>query len=479
MRRRILRLILWIVILGGIVAGVLVWRGSGSKAADGSLRMAPVQRGDLVATISATGTVEPEEVVDVGAQVAGLIRSFGTDRNGKTIDYGSQVEAGTVLARIDDSLYLADLAQAKAGLAEAKANVESAEANLGQLRAKLSQADRDWKRAQTLGPSDALAQSAYDAYKAAWETALSNLAVGEAAIAQAKAAEMQAQATLERAQRNLGYCTIISPVRGVVIDRRVNIGQTVVASLNAPSLFLLAKDLRRIEVWVAVNEADIGSIHPGEPVTFTVDARPGETFTGKVRKVRLNASMTQNVVTYTVVVATDNSSGKLLPYLTANVEFEVARHPDVLMVPNVALRWEPTPGEISATYEAAGAQRTGLSTGGAPQGGGREAGSGGAPGSRGYWGTVWVKAADGVRPIQVKAGLTDGVMTEVSGPEVKEGLEVVTGTQAPQVASGSEATTNPFIPQFRRGRTQGAEPGGQGGPGGPGGPGGQPGHPGQ
>ena len=168
--------------------------------------------------------------------------------------------------------------------------------------------------------------------------------MGKAAIVQAQGTVSQAEATLKRALQNLSYCTIISPVKGVIIDRRVNIGQTVVASLNAPSLFLLAKDLKRLQVWVSVNEADIGHIKPGQAVTFTVDAFPGEVFSGEVGKVRLNATMTQNVVTYTVEIITDNSNGKLLPYLTANVTFIVGERKNVLLVPNAALRWTPTAG---------------------------------------------------------------------------------------------------------------------------------------
>ena len=472
MRSRFLRLVVWLVIVGGLLAGALIWHSSGSKAADGSLRLAPVKRGDLVATISATGTVEPEEVIDVGAQVAGQILSFGKDRSGKPIDYGSAVSAGTVLAHIDESLYLADLQQSNAQLVQAKANVQKAEADLGQLHAKLAQAEGDWKRAEALGPSDALAQSAYDAYKAAYDTAQANLQVGEATVAQTKGAEMQAQAGLERAQRNLGYCTIVSPVRGVVIDRRVNIGQTVVASLNAPSLFLLAKDLRRMQVWVPVNEADVGNIRQGQPVTFTVDARPGETFTGRVGKIRLNASMTQNVVTYTVEVITDNSSGKLLPYLTANTQFEVARHPDVLMVPNAALRWTPTPDQVSATYRNGSGEGANGPSGRGPRQWPRTGGPARSRG-QGHSGAVWVKTADGVRPIHVETGLSDGAMTEVESPQLTEGVNVVTGSEMPQMASGSETATNPFVPQIGRGRQQGqGRPGGQGGPGGPGGPGG-------
>ena len=269
-----------------------------------------VTRGDLTAAISATGTVEPEDVIDVGAQVAGRIVFFGKDKNGREIDYGSEVEAGTVLAQIDDALYAADAAQARAAAVRA-------EADLGQLQAKLFQAKRDWERAQKLGPSDALSQSDYDAAKSAFDVAQANVAVGRAAIG-------QAQAALRRAEQNLSYCTIKSPVKGVIIDRRVNIGQTVVSSLNAPSLFLLALDLKRMQVWVSVNEADIGSIHTGQPVSFTVDTYPGQVFRGEVGKIRLNATMTQNVVTYTVEVITDNSDGRLLPYLTANVQFELS-----------------------------------------------------------------------------------------------------------------------------------------------------------
>src|SRR5204863_6291083 len=164
-----------------------------------------------------------------------------------------------------------------------------------------------------------------------------------AAAAKARGVVGDAEANLKKALINLGYCTIQSPVKGVIVDRRVNVGQTVVASLNAPSLFLIAKDLTRLQIWTSVNEADIGQIHPGQPVTFTVDAHPNQTFHGTVSQIRLNATMTQNVVTYTVVVDTDNANGKLLPYLTANVQFEVNSRPNVLEVPNAALRWRPRP----------------------------------------------------------------------------------------------------------------------------------------
>jgi len=228
-----------LILIGSIVAWQLQHR-DGQQA---SFRTVQVSRGDLVVTIGATGTVEPEEVIDVGAQVAGRILSFGKDADSKTVDYGSNVESGTVLARIDDSLYAADVALAQAQVQANEANIRRSEADLQQLQAKLLQAKRDWDRAQRIGPSDAMSPASYDAYESAYESAKAGVAVGEAAIQQAKATLAQAEASLSRAQRNLSYCTIKSPVNGVIIDRRVNIGQTVVSSLNAPSLFLIAKDL--------------------------------------------------------------------------------------------------------------------------------------------------------------------------------------------------------------------------------------------
>jgi HlyD family secretion protein len=271
---RLLRALIAGLVAAGITGGVAAYYFQHLEEQDSFFRTARVTRGDLLVSISATGTVEPEEVINVGAQVAGQIVSFGKDSQGKMVDYGSSVREGTVLAKIDDSLHTAEAAQAEAQVELAKAGIQRAEADLEQMRAKLYQAERDWLRAQKLGPSEALSQATYDAYKSAYEMALANVAVGKAAVLQAKASLAQAEAAYARARRNVDYCTIKSPVSGVVIDRRVNIGQTVVASLNAPSLFLLAKDLKRMQVWVAVNEADIGKIRPGQPVSFTVDAFP-------------------------------------------------------------------------------------------------------------------------------------------------------------------------------------------------------------
>jgi HlyD family secretion protein len=440
--------ILSVVFVGFIASAAFIYQHRSSQNYT-SFRTVPVKRGSLAATISATGTVEPEEVVDVGAQVAGQIVAFGKDKTGKTIDYGSVVEQGTVLAQIDDTLYAADLAVARAQLQQARAGADRSVADLGQLQAKLVQAEQDWNRAKELGPSDALSQSDYDASRSAYEVAKANVAVGKAAIVQAKDTISQAEAALTRAQRNLDYCTIKSPVKGVIIDRRVNIGQTVVASLNAPSLFLIAKDLKRLQVWVAVNEADIGNIRPGQSATFTVDAYPGEVFKGEVGKVRLNAAMTQNVVTYTVEVNTDNSDGRLLPYLTANLKFLVSERQNVLLVPNSALRWAPQADQVAP--EGRGKRRT--SSGGERQPGDRSGPGAGGEGQ--VRGTVWVPEGSLVRAIFVQVGLTDGSFTEVQGEGLQEGTLVVVGEQQQKEAGGS-TSTSPFTPQLfqRRGQRQ-------------------------
>jgi HlyD family secretion protein len=436
----IIKTIITALVVLGLIGATVAWYQKSNSESTNIFRTTQVTRGDLRLTISATGTVEPEEVIDVGAQVAGKILSFGQDVNGKTVDYGSVVDEGTVLARIDDSIYSADEASAEAQVQSAKAGLQRAEADLNQMKAKLRQAERDWQRAQKIGPSEALAQASYDAYQSNYETAKANVEVGEASILQARANLAQTQAVLQRAQRNLSYCTIKSPVKGVIIDRRVNIGQTVVASLNAPSLFLIAKDLTRMQVWVAVNEADIGKIHPGQPVSFTVDAFSGETFKGTVGKVRLNAAMTQNVVTYTVEIITDNPKGRLLPYLTANVKFELQRLSNVLLVPNLALRWNPKTEQIVPDLRKSLDQ----------------------PGSktdRAFAGmdqnVVWAVQGQYVRPILVRAGLSDGTMTQVEGQDLSAGLAVVTGIRDQEAASVD--TRNPFTPQFlRRNQSQGS-----------------------
>ncbi|HEV2329856.1 MAG TPA: efflux RND transporter periplasmic adaptor subunit [Verrucomicrobiae bacterium] len=406
-----------VVLIGGIW-----WRHShgGPKL---SFTTVTVKRGEVAATIGATGTIEPLEVVDVGAQVDGLIKSFGTDRDGKTVDYGSMVEQGALLAKIDDSVYAADLSVAKAGQLSAEANVE-------QMQAKLDQAAAEWKRAQELFANKLMAQVDFDTDKANYEVAKANVSVAKSGVA-------QAEAGLEKAQRNVDFCTIDSPVSGVIIDRRVNIGQTVVASLNAPSLFLIARDLTKMQIWAAVNEADVGRIKPGAPVTFTVDAFPDREFAGIVGKVRLNATMTQNVVLYTVEINVENPDKQLLPYLTANVHFELSRETNALIVPNAALRWSPS----SLAEVAPNARGSKLID--PPD----ETVATGSSDKRGNSPrTLWVRSGEFVRPIEVTPGISDGSSTAVMSADLHEGDDVVIG----EIVASANDLKNPFLPtRFR------------------------------
>jgi HlyD family secretion protein len=297
--------------------GTIAWFSAGAFAQEraqeaarsGAIETAKAARGELAAGFSATGTIEPQEVMDVGAQVDGRIVSFGNDStgNGKTIDYNSRVEKGDVLAKIDDAIYVSRLNEARARLQVAQAKQALAEA-------KLLQAAADYRRAQTMVKSASISQAELDTAKSAEQTAKAGMDVAAAEVAVQKAVLTQAEIALDRT-------TIRSPIRGTIIDRRVNVGQTVSSRTDAPSLFLIAADLKKLEIWAAVNEADIARVHEGQAATFTVDAFPGTTFEGRVRQVRLNAQMTQNVVTYTVVVTANNSDEKLLPYMTANVRF--------------------------------------------------------------------------------------------------------------------------------------------------------------
>ncbi len=401
------------------------WYWDDARSNRPRFRTTTVRKGDLMTTISATGTLEPEEVVDVGAQVAGEIISFGEDPGdrAKTISYGTKVDKGTVLAQLEDKLYKARVSQMRASLARDEADVQ-------QAKAKLRQAERDMERnrkIQSRGPGF-LAPQDHDSALAAHETSTAALLVAESVVSVARA-------NLEEATANLGYTTIRSPVKGVILDRRVNIGQTVVASLNAPSLFLIAKDLSRMEIWASVNETDIGSIHPNQIVRFTVGPFPNEPFQGKVSQIRLNASMVQNVVTYTVVVAVDNASGRLLPYLTARVEFEVEGHRGVFLVPKSALRWQPKPLQVVPEEREEYARLL------ASRGRGHD-----MPSSSGAKeGILWVAQGDTTRSIKVQVGLNDGILAEVSGEGINDGTAVIVGVERRE-----EADDASFLPHTQK-----------------------------
>ncbi len=433
--KKLLRYLLFFVLLAGFVyLGYFAYRKYAGQKERTVFRTAKIEKTDLIRSITATGTVEPEELVNVGAQVQGMITQFGIDRDGKAVDYGSRVKAGSVLARIDDALYAADVKSAKAAKLQAEASITTAKANILQAEAKLELAQLNMNRAKQLLPTNAIAKSTYDSELADYHVAVATVASARATLEQAQAQLASANATLEREERDLSYCVISSPVDGVIIDRRVNIGQTVVSSMSAPSLFLIAKDLRKMQVWVSVNEADVGQIKVGQNVIFTVDAFQNREFKGKVHKVRLNATMSSNVVTYVVEVETDNSDGVLLPYLTANVKFILARRNDVLAIPNAALRFTPEPSETVNADVIAKAQSS----------------------IKDKDRVLWVVENEMLRPVVVQTGMNDGTMTQVQSEKIKDGMTVVTGTE---VLSGTEqvATTqkSPFLPTPPRRTTTG------------------------
>jgi HlyD family secretion protein len=458
------------------------WYYTSSSRAAVTFKTEPATKGDLVATVAATGTLEPEEVIDVGAQVAGQINEFGKGADGKIIDYKSPVDAGTVLARIDDALYKARVDQARAvkdsaerqveqnkakleqaiaGVDQARANTLRAEADLIQSKAKADQTDKDWVRIQNLKAGNSISDQEYDAAKSAYDANRALVQVSDAALTQTRAAEVNAKALVSDAKAavgvaeaavatasaqlrqeevNLGYCTITSSVKGTIIDRRVTMGQTVQSSFNTPSLFLIAKDLTRMTVWASVNEADIGQIHDGQPVKFTVDAFPGQTFKGNVSRIRLNATNTQNVVVYTVEVTTENQDLKLFPYMTANLAFEIDRRNDAVLIPNAALRYKP-----AANLVKAGAEGNGETKGEGPKSEGSK-GEGSKEKGKGKdqrRGTVYVEENGGLRAINVVLGLTDGTNTEVVSGDVQSGMALVVGEV--KAASTSEAG-NAFAP---------------------------------
>lgn len=446
------RFLALIILLGAIVGSVFAYRGYVERRSQAPpYRTEQIKRGDLLITVGATGTIEPEEVVDVGAQVMGRIKELGKDLRGKTdpkfadktVDYGSAVEKGMVLAQIDPAIYKAQFDQATASLAQAEANV-------AQMQARVLQTEAEWQRAQKLKnlkiPSRSPTGSAASSQSlpivgisdADYILAQANAETAKADLEAAKATVLQQQATLSLAQTNLGYTTIFSPISGTIIDRRVNIGQTVVSSLNAPSLFLLARDLRRMQVWAAVNEADIAKIRPGTKVRFRVDAFPDDTFHGTVVQIRLNASMTQNVVIYTVVIGVDNSDLKLLPYLTADVKFEVDERKGVLLVPNAAFRYRPDAKQILNGTRQEREEK--------PDAGEKQAGKmDGDTETAESTGRLWQidPETSKLKAIEVRKGLSDGSFTEVISDRVHEGDTIVVGEQK-QVANTD--VNNPFAP---------------------------------
>ena len=285
-----------------------------------SLTVSQVTRGDILATVTATGELNAINVVDIGTQVSGTIQEI-------YVDYNTVVKKGQLLAVIDPSVLKLTLSEAEASLAVYQASVRSAQANL-------EDAERQYKRSKELFNRKLIARSEVD-------TNETTLATKRAALAEARAHVAQGKASVERARTNLNYTRITSPIDGIVVDRKVDVGQTVAASYQTPELFSIAQDLTKMQIETKVDEADIGNVKEGQTVTFRVDAFPDEIFNGKVVQVRISPSTTDSVVTYTVIINVDNKDFKLKPGMTANVSIETAKAENALRIPVAALRFTP------------------------------------------------------------------------------------------------------------------------------------------
>jgi HlyD family secretion protein len=443
---------LWIVIGAAVLVGVLgllfVLR---TRATPQRYSTAPADRGDVVEVVGSTGALQAVQTVQVGSQVSGTIQELEADFN-------DRVTKNQVIARLDPSLFQARLGQAQANLEAARANAEKARTALEDSRLKA-------ERAETLSQQQLLPQSDLETARANHQSAVAGLKAAQAAVTQAQASVNQAQVDLE-------HTIIRAPISGVVIGRSVDVGQTVAASLQAPTLFVIANDLARMQVLASVDEADVGRVKEGADVTFRVDAFPDRTFRGRVEQVRLQPTVAQNVVTYSAIISVDNPGQILMPGMTATVSVISQKREDVVRVPAAALRFRPegfAPG--GAGSRGPGTRGPG---GGAPGGGGGAPGGGaaGAGGSRGNGGPqgdggdrggegggrgalLFVLGSGGnPEPRRVQVGLSDGQYVEVvSGLE--EGATVITGATDANARGGGprpggSPSTNPFNPQFQR-----------------------------
>ena len=426
-----------------------------------------VDRGDIRQVVEATGTINAVTTVQVGSQVSGTISRLNADFN-------SRVKKGQVVAQIDPSLFQGSLLQAKADLANAKANVVASQANLEKAQATALQTRADYERTAGLAKEGVMSQQQLDLAKANADTADAAVAAAKATITQAIAQAQQKQAAVTVAQTNLDYTTIHAPIDGTVIARSVDVGQTVAASLQAPTLFTIAQDLTKMQVYASTDESDVGMIHTGQIVSFKVDAFPKDTFTGRVSQVRLNATTVQNVVTYNTIIDFDNPDLKLFPGMTAYITIPVANAQNTLRVPNGALRYKPdmTADQLRALYkqyglisgQAAGTQSAGSQASGdtgaavkqqrahaeGSQGGGADSGQQHTP--RVDVAVVWKLRPDKtLEPVRIRTGITDHTVTEVAqvlNGQLNEGDELITGGVA-----GSSARN----PGARPGRSDAAD----------------------
>jgi HlyD family secretion protein len=366
MKKIIIAIVIVIIIA---IAAFILFSGRGNEP---RFRTEKIIKGDIEMAVTATGTVNPVTTVLVGTQVSGTIKEI-------YVDFNSPVKKGQLIARIDPALFEAQVNQARANLLSAKANQEKNEATL-------VDAKRTMERNKELLSRNLVAQSDFDTAETNYETA-------KASVSAAKSQVAQTEAALSSAETNLFYTKIVSPVDGIVVSRNVDVGQTVAASFQTPTLFSIAQDLTKMQIDTSVDEADIGNVKVGQDVEFTVDAYPDITFKGKVLQVR-NAPITvQNVVTYDVVISVNNPEFKLKPGMTANVSIIISIKKDVLKIPNSALRFKPAEKVKTAVQQK---------------------GSG-----------VWILEQGQLKRIPISIGISDGNYTELVSGEIKEGQEVV------------------------------------------------------
>jgi HlyD family secretion protein len=420
------RIVAWLIVVAALAAGtfyVVRWRKA-HAVVEPKFKTIKVAKGNVAAKVTATGTLSARTTVQVGSQVSGrLLEIF--------VDFNSPVKKGQVVAKIDPRLFEADLKRARASYMQATAAVTKAKAN-----ALL--AEKSFERAKMLKEQGLMGQADYD-------TAETAVASAKADIDVAKANLEQASAALSTAQVNLGFTTIVSPIDGVVLSRAVDVGQTVAASLQAPVLFTIAQDLRKIQVDTYVAEADVGKLKAGMDATFTVDAYPTKKFKGVVREVRNAAATVQNVVTYDAVLDVDNDGLELKPGMTANATFVWAEKDEVLTVPNSALRFQPPPEAIASASASGSAGPSGSGSAPRPhkQWDPSRKKEGGGDMSRK---TVWVLRDNMAHPVRVVVGVTDGTTTEVVSGDLHEGDEVITEYIAPADGSSTSTVKSPLQP---------------------------------
>ncbi len=472
LNRRRVPIVISIVLTGAVIVVAAFWN---KGSASGEYITGKIERGTIEVTVSATGTVQAVTTVQVGSQVSGTVAWLGADFN-------SRVTKGQIVAKLDPAIFQTQVQNQEANLLNAnaavqatmtelnnqKANMLAAKANQEVTRVQRDDAIALVKRYEELinvlsGRDLEAARAQASAAAARYEQATAQIGQAQAAmeiaqarLQQSKAAVEQAKAQLNLSKVNLEHTIIASPIDGVVVSRNVDVGQTVAASLQAPTLFTIANDLTSMQVLASIDEADVGQIRTSQKANFTVDAHQGQTFSGEISQIRLNAQTLQNVVTYTAVIAVANPEQKLLPGMTANITIPVAQRDNVLMVPNAALRFKPNLSEkeqqeLRDKMEARrqqreqerGQQQGQQQPGQQGQRGGRDQSDSGGQRRQGQM--IWVLTGDKkIEPRFVRTGLTNGRSTEIMGGDVQEGDVIVTGQNEPNGASAPQTTGSPF-----------------------------------